>query len=1524
MIGKHIVSVCLWLLLLCGGGIERAAASGEPAAMFSALAAARETEESAAAALPQERTSWPLSWVEEKLSAPNRIVKLTGISGLLSSSASVRLITFSDRQGAWLRIHHALLNWNRLPLLRGRLSVNALTAERIEILRLPLPNSEISDTGDNSAAAEQTADKNTEFGLPHLPIDIDIAKFSVKTLSLGDELYGQEEEMNIEGRAHFAAGLLNADMTAHMAGESAHKKYTARLPAAKAAEGLQSEAGEAETAAAAGDSGNLISLTVKMEKGGAVTAERAAAVNGGAEKAVSAVNAVHNAPDAPIMNDTASAAAKALDERVRFRCAAFGAWARLLPPAYRPLLQDGVILEAEGALLSGYGIRVDKAELNSSAINFHAQGETAADGFLRRLRLSGAFGRYGQKMTVPLRHAVFAAESGRADIDYGAAGSDTWSAVLRAEGLAWQSDDKSDSAHIAALKLDIGGAAENLDNAAARHISADGSGSAQNALLVQNGAAHKIPRMDMLLQADWQSGKALQLRQAKLTAPNVRASVKGVLENRQFTGDIDVVSAEIADFAALFGQKLSGSVTMRAQTAFGLDGAAFSMDLDGGIKNLRSGNALLNNALRGDNTVSGGLQYDKNTIAARNLRFNNAAMQLFANGSLNQKAADLDFGINLADIKVALPFLAGDGGAAAVLAAADSAAHKTGGAAELRGAVRGDNGIFAIEARAGMEKGWWNGRMVQRLAMALNGETRTHGKPISAADIQTQLSGSGQIGEELLQLKAALSRASGLLSIKDLDFILGKTALQGFLQQESAKSGSQKNMGLQSALWNGKLKLQAETLAPLAALAFMEGEGTADIELNLQAQAAAEAAQGIDFCAAAENFVLRPSLFMQGGGAPLLQMRHLSGKGHIQAENLLNIGNRPNVDFDATVLGASSSALTKAGIAVPLSVRAKGKTDGDHITIDAALLDDVMTDKAASPDMRAQAAAREVIRARGQISLAQKTLDLQAETVALPLALLQNLYSSPFLAQQNLRGVLTAKALMQGEFVNPHVEFSAHGEQITAAMLSSAKLAPLNIETQGVLDNQILHLQKLQLAGQGKTQLSVSGDIPLQGETSAVNMQIKGTMPLAALNPLVEKQGSQFDGFLTVEGRVGGSLQAPKMQGNFAVSQGQFVDAEVNLRLKPIEISGHFEGDEIIFDKAVLRSFSGGSMTLSGKISANAALGFPLQLQLNFDRFRYNDGSVIDVTAGGGLHIGGAVMQGALVNGKIQINKAEILIPESFGSAALLAVENKRMTPQIAQTQKRAGIDAGKAKAQTASEKEKLAHMLPKLDIQIIAPKQLFVRGHGLDAEMGGELQLAGRIDDLRPVGGFNLIRGKFDILSQRLIFKQGQVGLSGSLDPDLNFVAVSEGADVTVTVTVSGTPKDLKIVLASDPVLPQDEVLARLIFKRSMSELSPFQIAQLVDAAAELTGATSHSVLGGFRRGIGLDNLDVTSDAEGNPGVSLGRYLLNKLYFGVETSTGGASKGTVNLDISKHLKAKGSMGSDSNSTMGVFYERDY
>jgi translocation and assembly module TamB len=339
-------------------------------------------------------------------------------------------------------------------------------------------------------------------------------------------------------------------------------------------------------------------------------------------------------------------------------------------------------------------------------------------------------------------------------------------------------------------------------------------------------------------------------------------------------------------------------------------------------------------------------------------------------------------------------------------------------------------------------------------------------------------------------------------------------------------------------------------------------------------------------------------------------------------------------------------------------------------------------------------------------------------------------------------------------------------------------------------------------------------------------------------------------------------------------------------------------------------------------VSINAAQNFPADLRINFNKARYADGSMVVATINGGLTITGGLLRDPLIAGKIDIDRAEITVPESLGGGgANIDVRHSNTPASVLMTLQRAKVES---RSKGAAPVPTSRPTVPQLDIRVVAPNQIFVRGRGLDTELGGAVRLTGPVTNVKPVGGFELLRGRLDILTQRVTFDEGRVTLIGDMNPQLYFVARTDGGDITVLVTVQGTVDNPDIKFSSEPELPQDEVLARLIFKRSMSELSAFQIAQLAAAAAELAGGKNANLLGALRQGVGLDDLDVVTDSKGNAAVRAGSYIRDNIYLGVEASGVDGTKGTINLDITRNLKAKGSVSSTGDSGMGVFYEKDY
>jgi translocation and assembly module TamB len=253
------------------------------------------------------------------------------------------------------------------------------------------------------------------------------------------------------------------------------------------------------------------------------------------------------------------------------------------------------------------------------------------------------------------------------------------------------------------------------------------------------------------------------------------------------------------------------------------------------------------------------------------------------------------------------------------------------------------------------------------------------------------------------------------------------------------------------------------------------------------------------------------------------------------------------------------------------------------------------------------------------------------------------------------------------------------------------------------------------------------------------------------------------------------------------------------------------------------------------------------------------------------------------------------------------------------------------------------------LDVTVTTRGQIFVRGHGIDADLGGRIHLTGTSATPYATGGFKMNRGTFSMAGQVLDFTSGEIRFDGTgvrnrLDPTLNFVAQTTSGGVTATLTVSGYASAPKISLSSSPQLPQDEVLAHLLFQQSVKQLTPLQLAQIAQAVASLGGIGSgFNPLGSLRKMLRLDRLSVGSTSGGAAGsdqqttVEAGKYVARNVYVGAKQSLSGGTQVQVQVDLTRKLKAqatlstmtdatatKGSAAQDNGSSVGLSYQFEY
>ena len=519
-----------------------------------------------------------------------------------------------------------------------------------------------------------------------------------------------------------------------------------------------------------------------------------------------------------------------------------------------------------------------------------------------------------------------------------------------------------------------------------------------------------------------------------------------------------------------------------------------------------------------------------------------------------------------------------------------------------------------------------------------------------------------------------------------------------------------------------------------------------------------------------------------------------------------------------------------------------------------------------------------------------------------------------------------ALQIRSARLVNPQLSATARGEIAgdTRTIDLDARLADLGLfipDLRGPLAlsgraTQDTAGYQIDLQGSGPGQIRATASGRIASSFSSADLAIRGSGAAGLANLFIAPRSAS--GAIAYDLRLQGPLAPASLSGRVTLTDGRIADPNLGLSLQGVEAIGTLEGGRLQLQATSALS-SGGRLRVDGPIQLTGARNADLALTL--DALRLYDPELYDSRVSGTLSLRGPLLGGALLSGGLQLSQTEIRVPASgFSSAStLLDIDHRSEPDPVRDTRRKAGL-LGDGSAQGGRDQARPV----ALDVTISAPSQVFIRGRGIDAELGGELRLLGTTEDVRPAGGFRLIRGRLDILGRRLVLSRADLTLEGSLIPQISVAASTENDGITSTVTVEGPADDPLVSFTASPDLPQEEVLAQLLFGRSLETISPLQAAQLANAVAVLAGRGGEGLVGNLRRSFGLDDLDITTAEDGSAALKAGKYLSENVYTEIEIDQEGKSQINLNLDLREGVTVKGRLGADGDTGIGVFLEKDY
>jgi len=529
------------------------------------------------------------------------------------------------------------------------------------------------------------------------------------------------------------------------------------------------------------------------------------------------------------------------------------------------------------------------------------------------------------------------------------------------------------------------------------------------------------------------------------------------------------------------------------------------------------------------------------------------------------------------------------------------------------------------------------------------------------------------------------------------------------------------------------------------------------------------------------------------------------------------------------------------------------------------------------------------------------------------------------LPDSEVAGTLQLEASLSGPAERPSGRFQAEAADVRLGKDLGA--LPLDLRLDGSLEDGQL-TTRADLSGFAAKNASAELVAPLRLSADPPGVELPADEPisgharwsgeLARVWPLVPLVGHAASGATEVDATLEGSFADPLIRGSATISGGSYENFETGTLVRDLQLEARFDGETLTLVRLAGNDGGKGSLDASGSLTMDPGRDFPVSAKLGLAGFTAMRRDDLTAAASGELRFAGdmadSLLEGTLTTAGVVIRIPDTLPPEIVD----LQVIETGPEGEIGKRRERAG----------ASEDSDI-----RLAVTVDMPNRVFVRGRGLETEWKGQLEVTGTTAQPVIQGELRNLRGSLGVIGKRFDLADSRVGFAGTgeLVPLLDIRANHKAGDVTVVANITGTPDAPELALTSTPELPRDEILSRVLFGKTTTQLSPVQAIQLASAVSELSGGIGASgILDRTRSLLGVDVLDVeevqgTEAGQTGAALSAGKYVTDSVFVGVKQgTTPGSSSVGVEVELTPNISIESDVGSSGESKLGVKLKWDY
>ena len=400
-----------------------------------------------------------------------------------------------------------------------------------------------------------------------------------------------------------------------------------------------------------------------------------------------------------------------------------------------------------------------------------------------------------------------------------------------------------------------------------------------------------------------------------------------------------------------------------------------------------------------------------------------------------------------------------------------------------------------------------------------------------------------------------------------------------------------------------------------------------------------------------------------------------------------------------------------------------------------------------------------------------------------------------------------------------------------------------------------------------------------------------------------------LSGPVAIGADIGGRLVDPQIRGSLRTQTARLSSSVTGMAIDNLQSEARFSGPRLIFSRIAGQTPDGGSISGSGSVTFSGGRTL-LDLDFNAEQALLLDRDDIAARVTGPLRVNSNGQAGTIA-GNLRLDRGRFTLGRATAAAAVPKLNVRHV-----------GVDP----AEVIEPRD----LQPwRLDLKV-AGKNLEVRGLGINSRWTTDLDIGGTADSPRFTGRADLVRGTYEFAGRDFRLDRGVLRFRGESPPDpvLDIVAEARVQGLDASVRVGGSGLRPEITFASVPAMPQDELLSRILFGTSITNLSAPEAIQLAAAVAALqSGSGGLDPINNIRRAIGLDRLrilpaDISTGQKTS--LSAGKYIGSRLFVEVITDGQGYSATRTEYQVTRWLSLLSSISTIGRASANVRVSKDY